>query len=225
MSQRFSFVIPVLNEERRVAPLLEDLRRRFPAAELLVVDGGSIDGTVKSAMPLADQLLLTSPGRAGQMNLGGHVARGDYIFFLHADSSISLDAGSLESVLTDDVEWGFCRVRLSGEAFSFRVIERCMNWRSRLTHIATGDQALFVCRDLFRRDGGFADIPLMEDVEYCKRLRKASPPLILQQPVTTSSRRWERRGILRTVLLMWWLRLAFVLGVPPARLHRAYYGG
>ncbi len=120
--------------------------------------------------------------------------------------------------------WGFCPVQLSGRHWLLRWVERGINWRSRTTGIGTGDQMLFVRRDCFEALGGFADLPLMEDVELCKRLRKRSRPLVLQEPVVTSSRRWEERGILRTVVQMWLLRLAYFLGVSPQRLHRAYYG-
>lgn len=219
-----SFVIPVLNEQAIVAELLLDLRQRFPDCELLVVDGGSSDQTVAVAMPLCDQLLIGDAGRAGQMNLGGLVANSDYVFFLHADSRPGLSAQELEGCLAQQPEWGFCRVRLSGRRGSLRVIEWCMNQRSRLTRVATGDQMIFVRRSLFESSGGFDGIPLMEDVALCKRLRRLSSPWIVQQPVQTSSRRWEEGGVAATVMRMWLLRLAYFAGVSPQTLWRYYYG-
>ncbi len=224
MAARASFVIPVLNEGEVIADTLRELRRRLPAVEIVVVDGGSSDATVQEALPLCDQLLIGAPGRAVQMNLGGSVALGDYLFFLHADTRPGLDAAGLEALLADRPAWGFCRVRLSGSGLRFRVIEWFMNRRSRLTRVATGDQLLFVSRELYGATGGFEAIPLMEDVAYCKRLRRAAPPTLVTQPATTSTRRWEARGTVRTVLLMWGLRLAYALGVPPRRLEPYYRG-
>lgn len=224
MTASVSFVIPVLNEERRIAVLLRDLRTRFPRCELVVVDGGSEDATVDAATPYCDLLLHSEPGRAAQMNLGAGAARSDYLFFLHADSRPQISAAELDAALAGHPSWGFCRVRLDGGRPLFRVIEWFMNQRSRLTRIATGDQMLFVDRALFDSSGGFDAIPLMEDVAYCKRLRRLAAPAILAPAVVTSSRRWEEGGALRTILLMWSLRLAYFLGVSPATLWRHYYG-
>jgi rSAM/selenodomain-associated transferase 2 len=218
-----SFVIPVLNEERNVAALLRDLRERFAHSELIVVDGGSCDRTVTFALPLCDQLLLCEPGRARQMNLGGRVASSDYIFFLHADSRPGVTAAALQAYLAEQPLWGFCRIRLGGAHAGFRVIEWFMNRRSSITRIATGDQMLFIRKTLFEETGGFDDIPLMEDVAYCKRLRRLAAPLIVREAVVTSSRRWEEGGLIATVVRMWTLRLAYFLGVAPAVLWRHYY--
>jgi len=224
MPARVAFVIPVLEEEGRIGGLLQQLRERYPGAELVVVDGGSRDRTVATAMPLCDQLLLGEAGRAVQMNLGGRVAAADYLCFLHADSLPTVSPAGLSACLDAGPDWGFCRVRLSGGRRVFRVIERFMNLRSRLTGIATGDQMLFLRRELFERTGGFDALPLMEDVAYCTRLRRLARPLVIPEPVVTSSRRWEERGVVATVLTMWSLRLAYFLGVPPARLQQYYYG-
>lgn len=224
MAIRVSFVIPVLNEAAVIAALLTRLRERFPDSELIVVDGGSSDATVPLATPLCDQLLLSEPGRAAQMNLGGNAAGGDYLAFLHADSFPGVGAGELSDSLARGTYWGFCRVRLSGRRRAFRVIEWFMNQRSRLTRVATGDQMLFVQREVFQRNGGFEPIPLMEDIAYCKQLRRLSRPKIIREPVTTSSRRWEEGGVTRTVLRMWLLRLAYFLGASPSYLWRHYYG-
>lgn len=221
---RYSFILPVLNEAERIGGLLTALRQRFPAAELVVVDGGSEDLTVQRATPLCDRLLHSAPGRALQMNRGAHEAAGDYLLFLHADSLPSVDAAKLEAYFGRKPLWGFCRVQLSGDALAFRVISRFINWRSRLTRVATGDQMQFMSRKCLQRHGGFDDIPLMEDVALSKRLRRELPPLIIAEPVLTSSRRWQENGVVRTVLQMWALRLGFALGVSPGRLWRFYYG-
>ncbi|MCB1841761.1 MAG: TIGR04283 family arsenosugar biosynthesis glycosyltransferase [Halioglobus sp.] len=224
MTGLVSFVIPTLNESAGIAPLLEALRARFPTARLIVVDGGSADDTVKLAMPRCDALLLCEPGRARQMNLGASVARTRYVVFLHADSLPGVDEHALAAYLASQPAWGFCRVRLSGPQPAFRVIEWFINQRSRLTRIATGDQMLFMRRDVFEACGGFDALPLMEDVACCKRLRRVAAPVIVAEPVLTASRRWEEGGIARTVLRMWALRFAYFAGVSPQRLWRHYYG-
>jgi rSAM/selenodomain-associated transferase 2 len=217
-------VIPVLNEQGGIAALLQDLRVRFPGAELLVVDGGSHDDTVRLALVGADAVLLGAPGRARQMNLGAAAAGGDYLLFLHADTRPEFCAAELCAELAQAPAWAFCQVKLSGPHRALAVVAWFMNRRSRLTAIATGDQLLMVRRDVFLALGGFADIALMEDIELCKRLRREAPPRRLSLRVETSSRRWEERGILRTVLQMWSLRLAYWLGASPQRLCRWYYG-
>ena len=224
MGRTLSFIIPVLDEASRIADLLARLRALYPQAELVVVDGGSVDATAELARPLCDVFHATGPGRARQMNAGAGLARGEYLFFLHADTTPALAADELASALPTAPGWGFSPVRLSDGHPAFRVIERFINQRSRLTRIATGDQMLYLHRDLFAAQGGFADIPLMEDVELCQRLRRVSEPVRLPRPVTTSSRRWEERGILRTVWLMWRLRLAYHRGASPAALWAQYYG-
>ena len=222
--ERVSFVIPVLDEALGISTLLRDLRERYPGCEIIVVDGGSSDQTVALAMPLCDQLLIGEAGRAGQMNLGAQVATSEYLMFLHADSFPGISAVRLERLLQQQPSWGFCQVRLSGTRPVFRVIEWAINLRSRLSRVGTGDQMLFLRRELFRQTGGFDPIPLMEDVAYCKRLRRVVRPKVIAEPVTTSSRRWEEYGVARTVLRMWLLRLAYFFGVSPSSLWRYYYG-
>ena len=224
MSCCIGFVIPVLNEEEHVAGLLRSLREQFPECELTVVDGGSDDHTVVNALPLCTRLLIGEPGRALQMNLGGQACTADYLFFLHADSMPSVSAEQLQNYLQLAPIWGFCRVRLNSPRRVFRVIEWFINLRSGFTAVGTGDQMLFMQRSEFERGGGFDAIPLMEDIACSKRLRRLAPPLVLTEPVVTSARRWEQRGILRTVLAMWALRLAYFVGVSPARLWYHYYG-
>jgi len=224
MNPQHSFILPVLNEAGRLGPLLARLRAAFPGAECIVVDGGSKDGTVPEALAAADLVLLGECGRAAQMNLGAAAARGDWLWFLHADTEPLFDALAVEAALAAGSPWGFCRVRLSGRAPALRLIERAMNVRSGLTGIGTGDQLLFLRRTLFEAEGGFAPLPLMEDVEFCRRLRRRARAGGAELSVRTSSRRWEENGILRTVLLMWTLRLRYALGASPDKLWARYYG-
>jgi len=218
-----TFVIPVLNEAALISVLLRDLRQRYPGCQLIVVDGGSSDGSVEAALPLCDQVLLAERGRARQMNLGGQAAAAPYVAFLHADSMPTVPLDALRSCLESDPCWGFCHIRLDGSGPAMRIIEWSMNVRSRFTSVATGDQMLMVRNAVFRSTGGFADMPLMEDVEYCKRLRRLASPVIVAEPVMTSSRRWEEGGTAATVVRMWLLRLAYWLGVSPETLWRYYY--
>jgi rSAM/selenodomain-associated transferase 2 len=217
-----TFVIPVLNEAENIKPLLKHLFVGFPGCQCVVVDGGSSDATLAKAVAGGADVISSDPGRAVQMNAGAAVATGDYLFFLHADTRPTINASQLQCELETQPQWGFFRVRLSGSQWMFRVIERAMNLRSTISSVATGDQMLFIAKELFERSGGYHDIPLMEDVEYSKRLRRIARPRVLTQVVETSSRRWEQNGIAITVLNMWLLRLAYFLGVAPTRL-KAYY--
>jgi len=217
-----SFVIPVLDEEGSIGALLENLASRYPASQRIVVDGGSTDGTVAEAEYACPRVIKSATGRSAQMNAGALVATGDYLFFLHCDTLPTISSQDLQACLALAPQWGFFRVRLSGRHWMFRVIERAMNLRSALSRVATGDRIIFLRRELFEHSGGYAAIPLMEDIEYCKRLRRITRPVVVQQVVETSSRRWEQRGIAGTVVRMWCLRLAYFLGVPADRL-REYY--
>ena len=192
-----------------------------------MVDGGSRDRTRSVASPLCDRLLDAPRGRARQMNAGAAAARGLVLLFLHADTR--LPCGWAEQV-RDSLgnrgrEWGRFDVRLDGAHPMLRVVERAMNLRSRLSGIATGDQAIFVTRAAFREAGGFPDIALMEDVALSRALRARSRPACPGRTAITSSRRWERHGIVRTIVLMWRLRLEYALGGDPERLARLYRGG
>ena len=223
-SPLLSVIIPVLNEEATLVPLLKQLQAWRPIAEIIVVDGGSQDASAELARDYCDRVLVTVRGRALQMNTGAEVAQGDTLFFLHSDTRPHITLIGLQQLLIGKPTWGFFRVRLSGPAWPLRLVETMMNLRSRMTRIATGDQLLFVRRTDFLAVEGYADIPLMEDVELCRRLRRRTLPCIAGAAVTTSSRRWEERGIVSTVLSMWRLRLAYWLGVSPGRLVKIYYG-
>ena len=217
--------MPVLNEAETLAATLAALTPlRAAGHEVVVVDGGSCDGTLEKATAHADRAIVAARGRARQMNAGAVAARGDVLVFLHADTCLPPDAAPLILDALTRAGWGRFDVRLSGRHPAFRVVERMMNWRSRLTGIATGDQTIFVRRDWFEAVGGFPDIPLMEDVAFCRRLKTFGRPHCVAVPVVTSSRRWETRGIARTILLMWRLRLAYLLGADPKRLARHYCG-
>ena len=225
---RLSIVVPALDEAAVIRAALEALRPlRERGHEVIVSDGGSTDGTRERAAGDADRVLAAPRGRARQMNAGAEVAIGDVFVFLHADTKLPPEADrAVFEALGDRPGWGSFPVRLSGVHPAFRVIERMISLRSRLTGIATGDQAIFVARDLFRAVGGFTDLPLLEDVELCRRLRRILPPVRPRAPVVTSSRRWEAGGIARTTALMWWIRGAYALGVSPERLARHYrFGG
>lgn len=224
MKPKLSIVIPVLNEAERIVSALELLQCfRSLGHEIIVVDGGSQDTTCGLAQPLADALLVSMPGRATQMNCGASVAQNEYLLFLHADTLLPEGAQQLfPQVLASRPVWGRFNVRLSGGHPTFRVVETLMNWRSRLTGVATGDQAIFVRKDTFERYGPFPEIPLMEDVAFSKILRRVARPVCLHQRVLTSSRRWERAGIAKTIVLMWRLRLLYFFGVNPERLARLY---
>ncbi len=217
-----SIVVPVLNEAPRIGHLLRDLRAAGTPCEIIVVDGGSRDATVALARPLADRLLQVSPGRAAQLNAGAAVARGRQLWFVHADTELPGPVDEYLRAVNQGGQWGFFRLRLSGRRPAFRLIERCICWRSRATGVVTGDQGLFVRRALFERLGGYADLPLMEDVELTKRLRRMASPTFVPLALQSSSRRWEVNGLVRTVLLMWRLRLRYFLGADPAELARDY---
>jgi rSAM/selenodomain-associated transferase 2 len=222
-----SIVIPALAEARNLERLLPALLAREPDAEIIVVDGGSTDGTGEVLRGHRGVRGLRSErGRARQMNAGARAARGDTLLFLHADTRLPEGAGAAIARALEDpgVIGGRFDVRLDGARPVFGVIAWFMNMRSRLTGISTGDQALFVRRDAFEAVGGYPDIPLMEDVALSRRLKRRGRLRALRLVVTTSARKWEREGVLRTVALMWTLRLLYFCGVAPARLHRWYYG-
>lgn len=223
--RKLSVVIPTLNESACIADTLsrlQQLRRR--GHEVIIVDGGSDDSTVAVAEPLVDKVYSTEAGRALQMNLGAGRSTGDILFFLHADTCVPAEVDKLiNRAVGNRAGWGYFNVSLSGSHPLLRLVESGMNLRSRLTGIATGDQGMFVSRDLFSDVGGFPDQPLMEDITLSAALKHFSPPVcIAGRRLVTSSRRWEHHGIVRTVVKMWYLRAAYFLGAPAERLARQY---
>ena len=223
MPTRISIVIPVLNEAGRIVATLTALAPlRAQGAELIVVDGGSSDGTAALCKGLADAVLSAPRGRALQMNAAARAASAAVLLFLHADTRLPDDALTQIAQAVQTQPWGRFDVRIAGRSPILPVVAALMNTRSRLTGIATGDQALFVRRDAFDAVGGFPAQPLMEDIELCKRLRRLGRPACLRAKVVTSGRRWDSRGAWRTIGLMWRLRLLYWLGVPAERLAAAY---
>jgi rSAM/selenodomain-associated transferase 2 len=222
---RISIIIPCLNEAEGLQHCLLDLQAlRSAGHELILVDGGSRDQqSIAKAAPLVDSVLHTAAGRARQMNHGAEQASGDVYWFLHADSHITDGMGD-EIIAAIDTQsgWGRFDVRLTGSHPLFRIIEKMMNWRSRVSAIATGDQGIFIQRELYHQVGGFPQQPLMEDIEISRRLKRVASPVCLPGPLVTSSRRWETDGILRTILLMWMLRFAYWVGIKPDYLARLY---
>jgi rSAM/selenodomain-associated transferase 2 len=223
---RLAIVIPALNEAANLSRLLPDLARGCPGADIVVVDGGSGDDTAAVVARLPGPRLLESArGRAVQMNHGAREAGGDTLLFLHADTRLPDGAArAIEQTLAEPgVVGGRFDVRFDNERTLFRVIAWFMNTRSRASGICTGDQAIFVRRADFEAVGGYPDIPLMEDIELSRRLKRRGKLRALRLRVTTSARKWEREGPLRTIGLMWALRFLHFCGVAPARLHRWYY--
>ena len=226
---RLSIIMPVLDEGEGIADALDALGDlRALGVEIIVVDGGSRDATVQRARLRADYVLSAPRGRALQMNVGAAKASGDVLLFLHADTRLPREAERLvlDGLARSAHDWGRFDVTIEGRHPMLRLVAAMMNLRSRLTGIATGDQAIFVKREAFAAAGGFPEIPLMEDIALSKRLKRKSRPLCLRERATTSGRRWETHGVFRTILLMWRLRLAYFLGADPAALAGRYrYGG
>ena len=222
-----SIIVPVLNEAQVISESLAALAPlRERGHEVIVVDGGSSDKTTDLARRGADRVVSAPRGRASQMNAGAALARGEVLVFLHADTRLpeGADARILQGLAASGRSWGRFDVRIEGENGLLPVIAFLMNLRSRATGIATGDQAIFVRRDAFERAGRFPSLELMEDIALTRSLKRVSRPLCLTDKAVTSGRRWERRGVLRTVLLKAWLRLAFFFGAAPASLARFYDG-
>ena len=226
---RVSIIVPALDEARAIVATLVALQpSRAAGHEVIVVDGGSADATVALATPHANRVCVAARGRARQMNAGAAVAAGDILLFLHADSRLPADgiAALVRELGRSGRRWGRFDVAIAAHARALRWVGALMNLRSRATGIATGDQAIFVERALFREVGGYPDQPLMEDIELSRRLKRAAgSPLCLRQRVVTSARRWERHGPWRTVIAMWRWRFAYWRGANPADLAAEYGAG
>ena len=217
-----SVIVPTLNEERVLAAALEQARQPG-VQEIIVVDSGSCDATAAVAARHADLVLSARRGRAAQMNAGAAHARGDILLFLHADTRLPDGfADAVSAACGDSAVGGRFDVNLEPSSPLIRLTGELINRRSRLTRISTGDQAIFIRRDVFEQLGGYADIPLMEDVDLSRRMKHAGRIACLRQRVTTSARRWQKDGVVRTILLMWSLRALYFCGVSPVRLQRIY---
>lgn len=223
-NMQISIIVPCLNESETLKPALIHLLSTIKGpsqVEIILSDGGSDDDTLNQARQLPVTILNSTRGRAVQMNNGAAKASGEWLVFLHADTRLPDDWVSIISACR--ASWGRFDVRLSGQHRLFRVIESSINLRSRLTSVATGDQVLFFRRNFFEAIQGFPEIPLMEDIAISKKARKLEPPACIRRTVITSSRRWEKNGIVSTILLMWVMRFAYWIGIKPERLHRYYY--
>ena len=220
-----SVIIPVLEEAATIETALRALAPlRARGVEIVVADGGSRDDTAARAAPLAERVVVSPRGRAMQMNAGAAVARGDVLLFLHADTRLPPDADRIvrDALARTRRAWGRFDVTIEGRHPLLPVVAAAMNTRSRLTGITTGDQAMFVTRAAFAAAGGFPAIALMEDIRFASTLKRISRPISLRARVTTSGRRWEARGVVRTILLMWRLRLMFFFGAAPDTLAQRY---
>ena len=222
----FSIIIPTLNEEKTIEACLLALQPLRNNCEIIIVDGGSADNTRVVAESLVDKVITSEKGRARQMNNSARQANGDILIFLHADTSLPENALPLiQQQLGSRGKWGRFDIQLSGKHFMLKVIAQMMNWRSKLTGIATGDQVIFVTRQAFEAVGQYPEINLMEDIVLCKALKKISPPINLKAKVISSGRRWEHNGIYTTMLLMWSLRLRYFFGADPQTLAFLYTNG
>lgn len=224
---KLAIVIPMLDEAQCIAGLLERLAPlQARGVRLIAVDGGSRDDSVRIAAEWADQVITTSRGRARQMNAGAQAALAagaTALLFLHADTELPEHADhDVLAALSGAQVWGRFDVEIEGRSPWLKAIAFMMNWRSRLSGIATGDQAIFIDAGSWIALGGYADQPLMEDIEFSRRARLLGAPAIPRTRARTSGRRWERDGVWSTIVLMWRLRLAYFLGADPAELARRY---
>jgi len=225
--KKYAIIVPTLNEERGIVAFLEPLQSLRMQCEIIIADGGSTDATRNLAKPYIDVFLsCDNKGRALQMNQGAKHATSDILIFLHADTL--LPESALQNIATgidSGHEWGRFDMQLMGKHPFLKVISFMMNWRSRLSGIATGDQAIFVNKATFEAVGTYPEIALMEDIALSKQLKKVTSPYCIQQTVQSSARRWESFGIRRTILLMWYLRLRYFLGTPADELSDMYRKG
>jgi len=218
-----SVIVPVLDEEKTIAATLQTLVALSPH-EIIVVDGGSGDRSREICQQFAVKLFTAERGRARQMNYGAARARGDVLLFLHADTRLPLSALDDITVALSDARKvaGRFDVELAGAHWMLKIVGALINCRSRATKIGSGDQALFVRREIFQRLGGYPEIPLMEDIAFCRSVKRLGGIACLRSRVITSARRWERDGVWRTIFKMWSLKVCYLAGVSPMRLKRFY---
>lgn len=220
----FSIIIPTLNEENSIPACLSVLQPLRGRCEIIIADGGSTDRTRTLAEDLADKVILSEKGRARQMNSGSQHASGHVLLFLHADTFLPENAiDMIQKQLENGKQWGRFDIQLNGDHFMFRIIGQMMNWRSRLTGIATGDQAIFVTKQAFLAVGRYPEIALMEDIALSKALKRFGRPACLKGEVVSSARKWQQEGIIKTIMLMWDLRLRYFFGADPGALAQRYY--
>ncbi len=222
---RLSIIIPTLNEAMHIVATLTALQPFRPTAEIIVVDGGSHDQTTHLAAALVDHLIAAPQGRAVQMNAGAQQATGPLLLFLHADTFLPADAFAALLALPAAPAWGRFDIELIGRHPLLKIVALGMNWRSRLTGIATGDQGIFVSRDLFQAVGHYSAIALMEDIDLSRKLNAITAPRCMRCKIQSSARRWEQFGLLKTILLMWSLRLRYFFGAAPEQLALLYREG
>jgi rSAM/selenodomain-associated transferase 2 len=223
MQKTISIIIPTLNEADCIETTLSILTHR-ETIEVIVVDGGSTDGTADLAKSCGATLLTTDPSKSGQMNTGAKAAGGDIFLFLHADTLVpeNFEKSIISAIYQDGVAAGAFQLRINSESKGLRFIERVANWRSRHLQTPYGDQGIFVTQSLFQEIGGYADIAIMEDFELIRRLKRRGKIIILDQSVTTSPRRWQNLGIFKTWLLNQIIAVAYIFGYPPERLAHWY---
>lgn len=220
---RISVILPVLNEEKTIGRTLAAVMALHPH-EIIVVDGGSTDRTRRISVEAGAKVLMTGPGRARQMNRGALDASGDVLLFLHADTRLPASALRDIAAALNDARYvgGRFDVELDSDRWLLNLVSFMISLRSRLSKIGTGDQAIFVRRETFAELGGFPEMPLMEDIAFCRMLKRMGDVACLKSKVVTSARRWETDGVWRTIFRMWTLKLLYLAGVSPARLKRFY---
>ena len=224
--KKYSIIIPTLNEAETIHDFLMPLQALREQCEIIIADAGSTDETKSISSPLVDQFIIAPKGRATQMNAGAEIAAASIYIFLHADTYLPEQALSLiQQGLDKGALWGRFDMQLMGQHRMLRVVSQMMNWRSRLSGIATGDQVIFITRQAFGQVSGFPDIALMEDIAISKRLKKFARPYCIKAKVKSSARRWESFGVWRTIALMWSIRLRYFLGQSPNDLAELYRQG
>lgn len=222
-----SIIIPTLNEAANISRIFDNISSSLHDNdyEIIISDGGSSDSTMKIAESFSGKTIISQPGRGSQLNNGALHSKGDVLLFIHADSILPESFDLLISKIMNDHNtdcWGFFLLQLSSRRRIFRIIEKMINLRSTVTSVSTGDQGLFISKSLFEKVSGYKQIPIMEDIDIAKRLKKIVSPMIIQTPIITSSRRWEQYGVIRTIVLMWALRFLFFIGISPVSL-KSYY--